>query len=97
MACANWNCMSASTPSIVQLASLIDLKRSRLEAKLLLPFQRKRLVAEIEALVRRFQIEYREFIEPVGEALAEDKRMNAALVEAVPVPIAPTGSRATRN
>jgi len=89
--------MSASTPSIVQLASLIDLKRSRLEAKLLLPFQRKRLVAEIEALVRRFQIEYREFIEPVGEALAEDKRMNAALVEAVPVPIAPTGSRATRN
>ncbi len=58
--------VSKPAPAVIHLAGMIDFKEAKLE-RTLLPFQRKQLAAELEALVRRFQIEYRHFAGTTGD------------------------------
>ena len=57
MRAANSNFMTEPIPSILHLASMIDAKESKLE-RTTTPFIRRQLMADLESLVRRFQVEY---------------------------------------
>ena len=61
MTLANAKIMQEPTPSLVHLASMIDAKETKLE-KTTPPFLRRELVAELESLMRRFQVEYEQFL-----------------------------------
>jgi hypothetical protein len=61
---ANLKSMTEPTVSLLHLASMIDAKQSKLE-RTTTPFIRRQIVAELDSLVRRFQLEYQlTFVEP---------------------------------
>jgi hypothetical protein len=49
--------MNQPTPALVHLAAMIDAKEMKLE-RTKTPFVRRRLLSDLDSLMRRFQLEY---------------------------------------
>jgi hypothetical protein len=67
---ANLKIMNEPIPPLLHLASMIDAKESKLE-RTSTPFIRRRLMADLDSLVQRFQVEYQLCVEASGMADAE--------------------------
>jgi hypothetical protein len=64
---ANLKFMTEPIPSLLYLAGMIDAKETKLE-RTRTPFIRRRLMADLDSLIQRFQVEYELCFAASGQA-----------------------------